>query len=156
MAFESLPKSKFGLRVSTKYTGLIRPPKLDNGQMTKIGREMVAAQLKRWSQALDVTGNPAKMLSMKYMFEKKKFTHTSRPLRDMKMTGRTIANFQLRKAIDMTIRAENTTRLERDKARRAQKAGNMIGFAPTDQITVFRAVNREYGDWATRAWVKIR
>jgi hypothetical protein len=156
MAFESLPKSKFGLRVSTKYTGLVRPPRLDNGQMTKIGREMVAAQKKRWADAVDASGNPAKRLSMKYLFEKKKFTHTSRPLRDMKMTGRTIANFQLRKALDSTIRAENTTRLERSKARRAQVAGNMIGFSPTDQITVFRSVNREYGEWATRAWVKIR
>ena len=156
MPSESLPASKFGLRVSTKYTGLVRPARLDNGQLTRIGRLMVKAQKDRWSKAIDTDGNPAKPLSMKYLFEKKKFTHTSRPLRDMKMTGRTIENFQLRKALDKTIRAENTTRLERAKAGRAQKAGNMIGFAATDQIVVFRAANKEFGEWARKSWVKIR
>ena len=144
-----------GLQVKVKSSGRFKAPNLDNGQLTSIGREMVAAQKARWAQAVNAQGNPAKRLSMKYTFEKKAFTGQSRPKRDMKMTGRTLENFTLRKAIDMKIRAENTTRLERAKATRSQMYDQMIGFASTDQQVVFRGASREYGQWARKAWVKI-
>lgn len=136
--------------------GRIAVPKLDNGPMTKIGNEMVAAQKKRWAFGVNSDGTGAKPLGVAYANQKKAFTGVTYPIRDMKMTGRTIENFQLRKAMDSTIRAENTTRLERAKAQRAQQYEDMIGFAPTDQTTVFRAAQEEYENWLQKAWVPLK
>jgi hypothetical protein len=149
-----LPTS--GVSIKVKGTGRIQVPKLDNGQMTAIGNAMVTEQKRRWAFAVNSDGIAAKKLSVKYSFEKAKYRGTRNPIRDMKMTGRTIENFQLRKAMDNTIRAENTTRLERAKATRAQMYDDMIGFAPTDQMVVFRAANAAYGEYCKKAWVQIR
>lgn len=144
-----------GVRIRFKG-GRINAPKLDNGPMTKIGNDMVAAQKKRWAFGVNSDGAAAKPLAVSYIIQKAKFTGNSHPIRDMKMTGRTVENFQLRKAMDGTIRAENTTRLERAKATRAQQAEDMIGFAPSDQIAVFRSADAEYDRWLQKAWVPLK
>jgi hypothetical protein len=53
------------------------------------------------------------------------------------------------------IRAENTSRETRRRAQRAQKAEEMIGFAGSDQILVFREAQKQYGTWLKKAWVPI-
>lgn len=145
--------SRFTVKV--KRTGRVQPANLDNGPLTEIGRLMVKAQLQRWSQGVNAEGNKAKPLSKRYLFIKQAYTKVHRPIRDMKMTGRTVANFQLRKAVNGTIRAENTTRAERTKAQRAQGYEEMIGFAGSDQMTVFRASQIQYGNWLQKAWIPI-
>jgi hypothetical protein len=141
--------------IKVKQTGRIRPPNLDNGQLTAIGKEMVVAQKLRWSQAVNTTGTAARQLSKRYLFIKKKYRRVNRPVRDMRMTGLTIDNFQLRKAINGVIRAENTSREGRRRAQRAQQYEDMIGFAGSDQIVVFREAQAQYGKWLQRAWVLI-
>jgi hypothetical protein len=145
-----------GVKIRVTQTGRVKPPNLDNGQLTAIGREMVEAQKLRWSKAINADGNPAKPLSKKYLFMKKKFTGASRPRRDMKMTGQTVANFGLRKAINGVIRAENSTRETRRRAQRASDTEQMIGFSGSDQVTVFRESQTQYGKFLQRAWVPLK
>jgi hypothetical protein len=117
---------------------------------------MVAAQKDRWSKAINAEGNAAKPLSKKYFFMKRKaMGGRGRPVRDMKMTGVTVENFQLRKAINGIIRAENTTREARKHATKSQKIEEMIGFAGTDQIGVFKDAQAQYGKWPQKAWIPI-
>jgi predicted TIM-barrel fold metal-dependent hydrolase len=148
--------SKAGLSIKVKQTGRVRPANLDHGPLTIIGTEMVKAQKLRWSKGINAAGNRAKPLARKSLFIKAKFRHTNRPIRDMQMTGGTIQNFTLRKAINNVIRAENTSRNTRSKAQRAQKYEDMIGFAGSDQITVFNSAQVQYGRWLQTAWVPIK
>jgi hypothetical protein len=140
--------------VKVKRTGRVKAPNLDQGPMTRIGNAMVAAQLERWSKGINAEGNPAKKLSVKYAIIKQKTLH-KKAIRDMRMTGALAENFKLRKAIGNEIRAENTSRMGRLHANRAQGYDQMIGFAGSDQTAVFREAQTEYGKWLTQAWVPL-
>ncbi len=143
------------IKVKVKQTGRIKPPRLDNGKLTRIGLQLVTAQKKRWSEGINASGNAAKPLSKPYLFIKKNYTHQNRPIRDNKITGVLVENFQLRKAINNVIRAENSTRMARDHANRAQNAEQMIGFAGADQVVLFNASQRAYGEYLKTAWVPL-
>src|SRR5262245_7224379 len=108
------------VKIKVKRTGRVRTPQLTDPQMKAIGEEMVAAQKERWRDAINANGVPAKKLSIKYFFIKRKLHGGGTPVRDMNLTGKLIKNFQLRKATTNQIRAENTTRKEREKAMGAQ------------------------------------
>ena len=149
------------VKVKVKQTGRVKAPRLDNGQLTKIGNLMVKTQKERWAKGLDASGNTAKPLSVKYailkgQYLKKEGRGRGRPIRDNNMTGVLVANFTLRKAIDNVIRAENTSREARAHANRAQGFDEMIGFSGPDQVDLFRSVQAEYGAWAKKAWFQIR
>ena len=141
--------------ISVTKTGKIRLPRLSNPQLKNIGEVMVIAQKKRWASATNANGNPATKLSVKYFFEKRKL-RGGRPVRDMKMTGVTVANFSLRKAGQDQIRAENTSRAGRDHARRANQYEQMIGFAASDQLAVFDEAKFQFGDYLQSAWIVLR
>jgi hypothetical protein len=141
--------------VKVKKTGRVRGPNLSDPQLKVIGEAMVDAQKKRWDDGINAEGNAARALSKKYFFMKRAATHQTSPIRDMKMTGVTVANFTLRKASGGIIRAENTSRAARDHANRAQGAEQMIGFAGSDQIAVFRESQLQYGVLLQKAWVPI-
>ena len=143
------------LTIRVKKTGRLKGPNLSDPQLKAIGDEMVKAQKERWDDGLNANGNQAKALSKKYFFEKRKYTGQTAPIRDMHMTGETVKNFGLRRASNGQIRAENSTRITRAKASRAQKAEEMIGFAGTDQIAVFRATQLQYGIHLQKAWIPI-
>ena len=143
------------LTIRVKKTGRLKGPNLSDPQLKAIGDEMVKAQKERWDDGLNANGNQAKKLSFKYFKEKQKFTGQANPIRDMHMTGETVKNFGLRRASNGQIRAENSTRITRAKASRAQKAEEMIGFAGTDQIAVFRATQLQYGIHLQKAWIPI-
>jgi len=145
-----------GLSVKVKQTGRIKPPNLDNGALTQIGRSMVIAQKLRWSKSLNASGNKAKPLSKKYTFIKKNYLRVNVPQRDLKLTGVLTGNFQLRKAINGQIRAENTTRSARKHALQADKSEQMIGFAGSDQRIIFAQSQIAYGRYLQRAWVTLR
>ena len=53
------------------------------------------------------------------------------------------------------IRAENTTRETRKRATTAQQYADMIGFAASDQIALFRACQTQYGQYVQKAWVPL-
>jgi hypothetical protein len=144
-----------GLNVKVTKTGRVRGPNLSDPQLKAIGDAMVKAQKARWDDGVNASGNQAKPLSKKYFFMKRSVLHQTSPIRDMKMTGATVANFSLRKANNGVIRAENTTRAARDHANRAQGAEEMIGFAGSDQIVVFRESQLQYGLFLQKAWVPI-
>lgn len=144
-----------GVKVTTKRTGRVRQPNLDNGALTDIGRQMVTAQKERWSKAIDAEGNPAKKLGVRYAIIKAKYRRTNRAVRDMEMTGETKKNFDLRKAINGVIRAENTTRSTRQRAQKAQNIVEMIGLAGSDQLVVFKASQEKYGQWLQKAWIPL-
>ena len=143
MAFTPLPP-----------VGRVRPPNLSDPQLKAIGDQMVAEQKARWAKAYDANGQPAKKLSVRYAIIKQAVLH-KRPARDMKMTGATIANFQLRKAADGRIRAENTKKLERQKASRANSYDQMIGFALSDFKVVIGEAQQQYGQYAKTAWLPV-
>ncbi len=143
------------VKVKVKKSGRVKGPNLADPQLKVIGEEMVTVQKARWDDAINASGNQAKKLSFKYFKEKQKFTQQASPIRDMKMTGETIKNFTLRRAADGQIRAENTSRVCRGKAQRAQQAEEMIGFAGTDQIAIFKATQLQYGIYVKKAWVPI-
>jgi hypothetical protein len=142
------------ISVKVPRTGRVRMPQLDNGPLTTIGKAMVAAQLVRWSKGINAEGNPAKKLSVKYAIIKQKTLH-KKAIRDMQMTGTLAKNFALRKASNGVIKAENTSRLARDHARRADQYEQMIGFAGSDQITVFNEAEKQYGKWMQTAWIPV-
>jgi hypothetical protein len=144
-----------GPKITVKKTGRIRAPNLADPQLRAIGEVMVAAQKARWDDGLNADGVPAKKLSKRYFFIKKKYTRQAAPIRDMRMTGATVENFGLRRAANGVIRAENTTRETRQRATRAQKSEDMIGFAASDQITVFKAAETQYGEYLKKAWVPL-
>jgi len=143
------------LNVKVKRTGRVKPPNLADPQLKTVGEEMVAAQKLRWSKAINAEGNVAKKLSVKYFFIKRKVRGVGRPVRDMNLTGQTIANFSLRKAAGGQIRAENSTRITRKRAMGVQGIEPMIGFAGTDQISLFKASQLQYGIYLQKAWVPI-
>jgi hypothetical protein len=143
------------LTVKVKKTGRMKGPDLSDPALKQIGDEMLKAQFRRWDDGLNANGSQAKKLSFKYFKEKQKYTGQTSPIRDMKMTGETIKNFTLRRASQGQIRAENTSRVCRGKAQRAQKAEEMIGFAGSDQIAVFRATQLQYGIHLQKAWIPI-
>jgi hypothetical protein len=120
-----------------------------------IGEKMVAEQKARWAKSVDAAGQPALKLSVRYAIIKQAVLH-KRPKRDMSMTGQTIKNFTLRKAADGKIRAENTTRLERAKAGRANAYDQMIGFANSDAQVVFDEAKAQYGQYLNTAWIPIQ
>ena len=137
-----------------KRTGRVRPPNLPDLQLKAIGDKMVAEQKARWGRVMDANGQAAKPLSVRYAIIKQAVLH-KRAVRDMVLTGKTKANFILRKAAVGRIRAENTTRLERTKAMKANQAHQMIGFALTDAKVVFDSTKAEFGQWVNRAWIPL-
>ena len=144
-----------GLTVAVKRTGRIKPATLDHGPLTEIGRAMVLAQKARWARGVNANDQSAKPLSKRYLFAKQKIRGVHRPIRDMHLSGETIANFQLRKAINGVIRAENTTRKTRARARGAEKYDEMIGLAGSDQIVIFRNAQAQYGKALQKAFVPL-
>lgn len=146
-------RAEFNIKV--RRTGRVKPPNLPDLQLKAIGDKMVAAQKERWAKSINSDGVTAKPLSVRYAIIKGVVKPGKRPKRDMDMTGRTIKNFMLRKAALGNIRAENTTRLERAKARRANKADQMIGLALSDAKVIFDASHAEYGQYVNTAWIPI-
>jgi hypothetical protein len=140
------------LNIKVTKTGRVRGPNLSNPSLRIIGDKMVAEQKARWSRSYNASGMPAKKLSIKYAIIKQKYTH-KRAVRDMVMTGATLANFTLRKAAEGRIRAENTTRLQRKSALRANLYDQMIGFALTDTKVVFDEATVQFGIYAGTAWI---
>jgi hypothetical protein len=143
------------LNIQVKKSGRVRLPTLDDPQLKAIGNVMVAEQKQRWDDGISANGIHGKKLSRRYFFIKRKFTRQVNPIRDMKMTGATVANFSLRRASRGVIRAENTTRETRKRATTAQRFEDMIGFAASDQIAIFRASQAQYGDYLKKAWVPL-
>lgn len=156
MAMQSTYGAGAGVTFQYKVrrTGNLRPPNLPDAQLKAIGDAMVAEQKARWARSYDASGQPAAKLSVRYAIIKQAVLH-KRAVRDMSMTGQTIKNFTLRKAAEGRIRAENTTRLERSKALRANSYDQMIGFAVTDAKVVFAATEAQYGDYVKTAWIPL-
>jgi hypothetical protein len=143
-----------GVQITVPKTGKVRGPNLSDPQLKAIGDAMVAEQKARWGKSIDAGGQPAKKLAVRYAIIKQAVLH-KRAVRDMRLTGATIANFTLRKAADGRIRAENTTRLERAKALRANSYDQMIGFANSDAKVVFDETQVQYGKYVQTAWIPI-
>lgn len=150
----AIASTRATMAITVKRTGRVRNPKLDDPQLKAIGDKMVAAQKARWAKSVNAAGQPAKKLSVRYAIIKQAILH-KRSKRDMLLSGRTIANFQLRKASKGMIRAENTTRMERLKARLANGFDQMIGFANTDAKVVFDGAQAEFGKYLNRAWIPL-
>jgi len=142
------------VQVKVKSAGRIRAPRLDYGKLTFIGRSMIEAQLDRWARGVNANGQTAKPLSVRYAIIKQRALR-KRPIRDMQMTGQLIANFGLRKAINNEIRVENSTKLNRQKAQRAQNYEEMIGFAGSDQTALYKSALDQYGVFLKEAWVPL-
>lgn len=140
--------------VTVKRTGRIQAPNLPDPQLKAIGDVMVAAQKLRWGKAMNADGQIAKKLSVRYAIIKQAILH-KRPERDMILTGKTIKNFQLRKASLGKIRAENTTRYEREKAAGCNKYDQMIGFSLFDAKQIFAQTQTEFGQWVNKAWIPL-
>jgi len=144
-----------GLNVRVTKSGKVKKATLDQGPLTAIGEKMVAAQKLRWSKGIDANDQGAKPLSKRYLFIKQKIRGVHRPIRDMHLSGETLANFGLRKAINGVIRAENSTRKTRARAQGAQAFAQMIGLSGTDQIVVFNEAQRQYGEALKQAWIPV-
>jgi hypothetical protein len=142
------------VKIEVKKTGRVRGPNLSDPQLTVIGNKMVAAQKERWAKSFNANGQQATKLAVRYAIIKQAVLH-KRPTRDMWMTGKTVANFTLRKAANGIVRAENTTRLERAKALRANGYEQMIGFALTDTKVVFDETQVQYSNYAHTAWIPL-
>jgi hypothetical protein len=143
------------VNMSVVQSGALKKPTLDNGQLTRIGAQMVKDQLARWAKHQNAYGNEAKPLSRRYLFIKNKIRKQSRSYRDNYLTGLLVSNFTLRKAINNQIRAENTSRKARDHAAGAQQYDEMIGFSGPEQVTIIKNAQAEYGQYLIRAWIKI-
>ena len=142
------------MTIKVKRSGRVRPPNLSDPQLKAIGDVMVANQKLRWSKISNAEGQTAKKLSVRYAIIKQAVLH-KRAFRDMKLTGRTIANFQLRKAADGRIRAENTTRYERSKALACQRYDQMIGFSLAETKVIISQAQAEYNGYVKTAWIPV-
>ena len=142
------------VRITVKQAGRVKPPNLADPQLARIGTSMVTAQFQRWAKAVNANGLPAKPLRKHYAIIKQKYTH-KRAIRDNWMTGLLWKNFQVRKAADGVIRAENSTRLARDHANGSQRYEEMIGFAVTDAQVVIDESQKEYGNYVKTCWIPI-
>jgi len=143
------------VKIKLKKSGHIKKPKLDNGQMTRIGKDMVSKQLARWAAHKNASGNEAKPLGRKYVFIKKRIRGGGTQYRDNHLSGVLIENFLLRKAIGNEIRAENTSRIGREHARGADKYEHMIGFSGPEQSAVLKNAQNEYGQYLKSAWIPL-
>lgn len=139
---------------TTVRTGRVRGPNLSDPQLKAIGDKMVAEQKDRWEKIVNASGSPAKPLSVRYAIIKQQYTK-KRAFRDMVLTGETKKNFTLRKAAEGRIRAENTKKLERQKALRANLYDQMIGFALTDMKAVIGESQAQYGQYVKTAWMPV-
>ena len=145
------------VQIRVKQTGRVRKPNLDNGDMTAIGQEMVAAQKARWAAGVNADGAKARPLSRRYTYIKAKVRRTNRPIRDMHLSGILLNNFTLRKAINNVIRAEPTSRVARDQhAKPANKIEQMIGFSGSDIKASYDEIAKRYGDLARRMWIPVK
>lgn len=142
-----------GMKTTVK-SGRVRGPNLSDPALKVIGEAMVAAQKDRWSKGIDAAGQSATKLAVRYAIIKQSLLH-KRPVRDNRLTGLLVNNFTLRKAAGGVIRAENTTRLARDHARRANGYDQMIGFALTDFKVVIDGTQAQYGEYAKTAWIPL-
>jgi hypothetical protein len=140
------------VNMKVRKAGRVRPPNLPDAQLKAIGLKAVAEQKARWARVMNANGQPAKKLSVRYAIIKQAVLH-KRAVRDMWLSGRTVANFQLRKAADGKIRAENSTRAQRDAARGANNYDQMIGIALTDANVIITATKVEYGSYVKKAWI---
>jgi len=140
------------LSVKVKQAGRMKPPNLDNGQLTAIGKQMVAEQLARWARGINADGGAAKPLSKKYTFIKKYVTGKRVPIRDNYMTGALVRNFQLRKAADGVIRAEPTQRMTRQHSIRSDQYVQMTGFSPQETVKILRNVGDSYQKYIQKGW----
>jgi hypothetical protein len=143
-----------GFQINVTKSGRIRGPNLSDPQLKAIGEKMVADQKARWASATNASGQPAQKLSVRYAIIKQAVLH-KRAKRDMSMTGKTIANFTLRKAANDTIRAENTTRLERQKAMRANGYDQMIGFTVQEVYQIAADSQTQFGRYVETAWIPL-
>ena len=144
------------VKIKVTETGHVKKPKLDGGQLTRIGTQMVLDQKARWAAHKNAMGQEAKPLSKKYVFIKKKIRGGGRVYRDNNLRGALLANFQLRKAINGEIRAEPTSRVGRAHANGAVLYEDMIGFSGPEQTALFKNVQDEYNGMLKSAWVKLR
>lgn len=147
-----LTRQNFAIRV--KRYGRVRMPNLADPQLVAIGQRLVAEQKARWLRSYNANGVSAKKLTVRYAIIKQAITH-KRAKRDMVMTGTTMANFALRKAKDGIVRAENTTKLERDKAKRANNYDQMIGMALSDVKVAMDESRAQYGEYVATAWIPL-
>jgi hypothetical protein len=142
------------VKIAVTKSGRIRGPNLSDPALKAIGDKMVAEQKARWGRHFDADGQSAKKLCVFYAIIKQATIH-ERPYRDMRLTGATRKNFTLRKAALGVIRAENTTRYERLKAKACQTYDQMIGFATTDAKVVFDETEKQYGKWVMNAFIPV-
>jgi hypothetical protein len=145
-----MPAIRF--KINVDQTGQIAAPVLNPAQLRGIGEEMVRSQKARWSRGVNIYDHNALPLARVTAKGKATYRGMGSPKRDMVMTGLTSDNFTLRKATMQEIRAENTSREGRRRARQAQSFEPMIGLAPSDQDNIFAAAYRAYGVYLQRAW----
>lgn len=142
-----------------------RVANLDNGQLTQIGRPMVAEQKRRIRRGLNANNQAAKPLAKGYQYRKTnvlrkmgKLTGSGFAVRDMVFTGATMQNFGLRKAINGVIRAEPTAQWARTRAQSTVFGGpdaQMIGFSGDDVAVVITEAERQYGHNVRKAVLKL-
>lgn len=143
-------------KINVDKTGQIENPELSPAQLLGIGQEMVRSQKARWLRGVNAFDHTALPLAPVTAKGKATFRGIGHPKRDMVMSGLTYDNFTLRKATMQEIRAENTSREGRRRARQAQSFETMIGLAPSDQDNIFAAAYRAYGVYLQRAWRPVR
>lgn len=162
------------VKVQVKRSVRIKGPCLDNGALTRIGTVMVDSVKERIAKGIDADGKSAKPLSKSYAIFKTKSLKknrgigTNRPIRDLSLTGKSLQNYSLRKAIDNVIRADATTRDARFKLDQGQyqvrkqkgtavRVGysQMFGFEGRTVQSVLTATKAEYGIYVKGAVIPI-
>lgn len=162
------------VRVRVNQTVRIKGPRLDGGALTRIGTVMVASVKERIAKGVDADGRSAKPLSKSYAIfksghlKKNRGIGTNRPIRDLSLTGNSLQNYSLRRAIDNVIRADATTRDARMKLDQAQNQvrktrgvavrvgfSQMFGFEGRNVQSVLTATRAEYGIYVKSAVIPI-
>lgn len=152
------------LTVKVKKSVRLRPPKLDGGALTKIGMVMLTQIKERIASGIDADGRKALPLSKYYsifkagFLKKNKGTGTNRPIRDLSLTGASMQNYTLRRALDNVIRSDATTRAARQKLTEGQSqvrkskgvaqtlgASQMFGWDGKSTTEVMKETEAQYG-----------
>ena len=162
------------VKVSVKRTVRLKAPKLDGGALTRIGTVMVASIKARIARGQDADGKKALPLSKSYAIfksgylKKNRGIGTNRPIRDLSLTGVSMQNYTLRRAMDNVIRADATTRMARLKLTEGQRQqrkakgvistlgiSQMFGWEGKNVAEVLAETRKEYGKYAKNAVIPI-
>lgn len=138
---------KFGVKI-----GSLAQLKLSAAEYRMIGESAVERMKARILKGVNADNQRAKPLSKRYAAIKARERHTSRPVRDMFLSGMTLNDYRVQRAYNGLIEAYPSSTEAQKRAILAQHIDPMFGFTDAEEKEVVRQVRAMYGRNAKVIW----